>query len=159
MQVGFFQYNSYYQRCLKTLTWSIFGWKIGVFGADMFFIQFFFRQFLPRTRVCHKQLLINARPQNCFDNPVTFIETRGKKWFISDSLFVYINCWWGENEKYQFSWTFGWFSCKKHVLPMFYHYSNFICYLFFAWISSLTYLKPVQKGIRTKTMQIYFIFS
>ena len=42
--------------------------------------------FLPRTRVCNKQPLINTRQKYYLDNPVIFLKTRGKNWLISAPL-------------------------------------------------------------------------
>ena len=85
-----FPVNFNYQRCLENFnminfwltTWVTLWWQI---------LVVFFSHFLPWTRVCNKQSLINTRPKYYFDNPVSFLETRGKNWLISDPHFVYRN--------------------------------------------------------------------
>ena len=85
-----FSVNFNYQRCLENsnminfwlTTWVTLWWQIFVV---------FFSHFLPWTRVCNKQSLINSRPKYYFDNPVSFLETKGKNWLISDPHFVYRN--------------------------------------------------------------------
>ena len=71
------------------------------------------------------QPLTNTRPKYCFDNPVTFSETRGKKWCISDPFFIYTKFWWEEKCGWTKSisfpdWLFAEFLAKKEVPPMLY---------------------------------------
>ena len=81
--------NFNYQRCLENssmmnlwLTSMVFNFVVTDFFSS------FFLHFLPWTRVCNKQPLINTRPKYYFDNPFTFLETRGKNGLISDPCFV-----------------------------------------------------------------------
>ena len=57
-----------------------------VFSWNRFFLVF--SLFAPDKSV-QQTTPKNARPKYCFDNPVTFSETRGKKWLISGPRFVY----------------------------------------------------------------------
>ena len=79
-----------YQRCLENFnminfwstSWVTLLWQIS--------FSFFLLHFLPRTRVCNKEPLINTGPKYYFKNTVIFLETTGKKLLISDPRFVYI---------------------------------------------------------------------
>ena len=71
-----FPVNFNYQRCLENSYMICFWLTSWVPSLGQIFFSFFY--FLPRTRVGSKQPLINARPKHYFDNPVTFLETRGK---------------------------------------------------------------------------------
>ena len=79
-----FPVNFNYQRCLENSDMIIFWLKSWVILWWLFSSSFLVCHFLPRTRVCNKQLLINTRPKYYYDNPVTFLGTRGKNRLTSD---------------------------------------------------------------------------
>ena len=79
-----FPVNFNYQRCLENSDMINFWLKSWVILWWLFSYSFLVCHFLPRTRVCNKQLLINTRPKYYYDISVTFLGTRGKNRLTSD---------------------------------------------------------------------------
>ena len=86
-----FPVNFNYQRCLENS--NMINFWLTSWITSWWQIKKKKKNFLPRTRVCNKEPLIDTTPKYYFDNPVRFLETRGKNWLIYDPCFVCTYFW------------------------------------------------------------------